>query len=100
MAGRRGTPQMSEMARSDTSSGGTAARGVGSFGDRVRPRSGPDVWWFPARRRSRLLSVMPAAMSRLACFLWTAWRVTPSASATCGQLQPDRMACSTAASSI
>src|SRR5688572_23347647 len=47
----------------------------------------------------RLLSSTPAAMSRLTCFLWTAWRVIPSASATSGQLHPARIACSTAASS-
>jgi len=29
-----------------------------------------------------------AGPSRRACFLWTAWRVTPSASAICAQDQP------------
>jgi hypothetical protein len=48
----------------------------------------------------RLLSVTPAAMSREACFLWTACLVTPRASATWGQLQPARMARSTSAFSI
>jgi hypothetical protein len=34
---------------------------------------------------------LPAA-SRFACFLWTAWLVTPSASATCAHVQPSRSA--------
>src|SRR5262249_31766647 len=46
---------------------------------------------------SRLLSSTPAAMSRLACFLCTAWRLTPSASATSGQVHPSRIARSTSA---
>ena len=36
---------------------------------------------------------------RRKCFLWTAWRVTPRASATCDQDQPARIALSTSASS-
>src|SRR6202008_3963111 len=47
----------------------------------------------------RLLGSTATARSRLACFLWTAWRVTPSASATSAHVQPSRSARSTSASS-
>src|SRR6266487_3248730 len=46
-----------------------------------------------------LFSCTPAAANRFACFLCTACRVTPSASATSDQLQPPRSARSTSAAS-
>ena len=47
----------------------------------------------------RLLVSMPSAFSRLACFLWTACRVTPSASATSDHVHPSCNARATSASS-
>ena len=48
----------------------------------------PRVPGEPAEHHRRPLAAAAAAASRLACFLWTAWRVTPSASATSASSSP------------